>query len=408
MAQASILTYYEDDVIVKQDDPDKSLYKIISGKVALYLNYTKENEYLIGIQEFPSCFGEMTILAEKPSLYTVVALTETKILRVPEENFEIFIQNNPVNALAIMKTMAKNILLLDRNVKMLTEELSYMNEMVGTKTDQLQDIHNQLDMTSTDEEKISVKKGNKELSIYLKGHKNHPEIKCKTKKEYIHLKEFVCPHCGTKFITSCLNKAKINEKDLKKYSTYEMRYDYKEFQVEWYQVITCSHCYFSAFTDVFSKSDLVLYSEKYRDELRRAFSSLFLSFSSTRTLDFVFAQYYLALICANGIIDTKQIKARLWLNLSRLYEDARDKELANEAAKNAAKAFKKYHELSLLNANLEHRIGVNIAGRMYRAGNIETAKELALLIRTNIEEQTKYSEIAEAMILDIREKTNKQ
>ena len=33
MAQASILTFQEDEVIVKQGDPDKSLYKIISGKV---------------------------------------------------------------------------------------------------------------------------------------------------------------------------------------------------------------------------------------------------------------------------------------------------------------------------------------------------------------------------------------
>ena len=112
MAQATISTYQEDEVIVKQGDPDKSLYKIISGKVALYMNYEQENEYLMGIQTFPSCFGEMTILSGKPSLYTVVAVTETKILRVPEDNFETFIQNNTVNAIAIMKTMAKNISLL--------------------------------------------------------------------------------------------------------------------------------------------------------------------------------------------------------------------------------------------------------------------------------------------------------
>ena len=88
MAKAGITEYKEDDIVLKQGDPDKSLYKILSGQVAVYINYGSDDEYLVGIQSFPSCFGEMTILSGQPSFYTVVALTETKILCVPEENFE--------------------------------------------------------------------------------------------------------------------------------------------------------------------------------------------------------------------------------------------------------------------------------------------------------------------------------
>lgn len=409
MAQATISTYQEDEVIVKQGDPDKSLYKIISGKVALYMNYAQENEYLMGIQTFPSCFGEMTILSGKPSLYTVVAITETKILRVPEDNFETFIQNNTVNAIAIMKTMAKNISLLNMNIKMLTEEISYMSEQVGEKSEQVQALFDKLDTNSEDKEVASVIKNDKNFSIYLKGHKDHPEIKCMTQKKYTYLKEFVCPHCGTKFISACFNKASVDEKDLKKYNEYETRYDCESFRVEWYQIITCSHCYFSAFTDMFQKSDTILLrSEKYEDDLKRAFSSLFLNFSETRTLDFVFAQYYLALICAKGITDRKQVHARIWLNLSRLYEDVGERELANEAGRQAAEAFKKYHIESDLTTKLEHRICINIAGRLYAAGDIKEAKELAVLVRTDREDQTCYTRVAEDMIVDMRDKSNRQ
>ena len=90
MAKAGITEYKEDQIILKQGDPDKSLYKILSGQVAVYINYEKDDEYLVGIQAYPSCFGEMTILSGQPSFYTVVALTDTKILCVPEENFESF------------------------------------------------------------------------------------------------------------------------------------------------------------------------------------------------------------------------------------------------------------------------------------------------------------------------------
>ena len=65
----------------------------------------------MGLLTFPSCFGEMTILADQPSYYTVVALDDTKVLRVPESNFEAFIQGDHRNALSIMKTMAKNLAL---------------------------------------------------------------------------------------------------------------------------------------------------------------------------------------------------------------------------------------------------------------------------------------------------------
>ena len=184
MAQAGILMFEEDDVIVKQGDPDKSLYKIISGKVALYMNYMEDNEYLMGIQTFPSCFGEMTILSGKPSLYTVVAVTETKILRVPEDNFESFIQNNPVNAVAIMKTMAKNISLLNMNIKMLTEEIAYMSEQMEVQEETLL-TGSEKDALAEAKEAASVRKSDKDYSIYLKGHKDHPEIKCKANKKYL-------------------------------------------------------------------------------------------------------------------------------------------------------------------------------------------------------------------------------
>ena len=294
MAKAGITEYKEDEIILKQGDPDKSLYKILSGQVAVYINYGKEDEYLVGIQSFPSCFGEMTILSEQPSFYTVVALTETKILCVPEENFEGFIQGNPANAISIMKTMAKNISLLNMNIKMLNEEIAF-NSTEGT-------VGIQEDKSVVEENPIALS-GNQNYELYLPGHRGYGSVRCPASEKFTYLKEYVCPHCGTKFVAPCINAAALDKEDDKKDYRDDMRADYGDFCVEWYQIVTCTHCYFSAFTDFFRRDDNYLQKEAYRENLKNAFSNVFLNFTATRNMDFVFAQYYLALICVKGMKD---------------------------------------------------------------------------------------------------------
>ena len=128
MSGAAILECKENQVIVRQGDTEKSLYKVISGSVALYINYKRKDEYLVGVLSFPKCFGEITLLTGEPSYYTVVALTDVRVLRVPEANFEAFIQADPQNAMNIMKTMARNFSMVNMNMNMLIEDIREMSE----------------------------------------------------------------------------------------------------------------------------------------------------------------------------------------------------------------------------------------------------------------------------------------
>ena len=393
MAKTGITEYKEDEIILKQGDPDKSLYKILSGQVAVYINYGKEDEYLVGIQSFPSCFGEMTILSEQPSFYTVVALTEAKILCVPEENFEGFIQGNPANAIAIMKTMAKNISLLNMNIKMLNEEIAFRSSegSVGILEDK-----------NPVEESLITLSGNQNYEFYLPGHKGYGSMFCPASERFIYLREYVCPHCGTKFVAPCINITALDkEEDNKDYRS-DMRAYYEDFCVEWYQIITCTHCYFSAFTDFFRKEDNYLQKGAYGEKLKNAFSNVFLNFTATRNMDFVFAQYYLALICVKGMKDETLMESRLWLNLSRLYSDVGEIDLAIEAAGKAAGAY--MNGFSVLKPRVEHKICMSIAGIFFKYRCYKQAKELAFHLKTKKTEQSLYTRMAEDMIADIRKK----
>lgn len=397
MAKAGIIEYKEDEIILKQGDPDKSLYKILSGQVAVYINYGKDDEYLVGIQSFPSCFGEMTILSDQPSFYTVVAFTEAKILCVPEENFEEFIQKNPANAISIMKTMAKNISLLNMNVKMLNEELSYNAENQSGMSNDIIIQEGSLSLSS-----------NSNFEMFLPGHGAYASITCPPEEKLTHLKEYVCPHCGTKFIAASLNKASLDTEEDRKDFRDDMRVNCGSFHIEWYQIVTCTHCYFSAFIDFFRKDAALPVKEDYQEDLKKAFSKLFLNFTAIRDLDFVFAQYYLSLICVKGMKDETLMKSRIWLNISRLYEDAGERELSIAAVKKAAAAYRETHMHSILKPRVDHKICMNIAGRLYKNKLYKEAKEMAIFLRTEKSEPSFYTRMAEDMIADIRQKMEKE
>lgn len=391
MAKAGITEYKEDEIILKQGDPDKSLYKIISGQVAVYINYEQDDEYLVGIQSFPSCFGEMTILSGQPSFYTVIALTDTKILCVPEENFENFIQNNPANAIAIMKTMAKNISLLNMNVKMLNEEIAYTNaEGSNNKV-----VIEQNSMTLS---------GNNDYELYLPGHGKYESVSCPASENYTYLKEYVCPHCGAKFVATCINRVAVDSEDKIKDFRDDMRVNCVDFKVEWYQIITCTHCYFSGVMDFFIKGGNPIKKEKYNEDLKKAFSNVFLNFTSTRNMDFVFTQYYIALICIKGMEDETLMEARLWLNLSRLYADIGEDELSREAIKRAGEAYISTHGYSTLKPKVEHKICMSIAGALYKYEFYNEARELAVFLVMERTERSYYTRIAEDMIAELRKR----
>lgn len=124
MQKTSMQHFHEDEIILMQDDTKKEMYKILSGKVAVYFKYGLPEEYLIGILSEQRCFGELSILCGKPSTYTVVALEDTLVLCITENTFDDFIKNNSHNAISIMKNLANTVNTLSMNLSMIHEDMS--------------------------------------------------------------------------------------------------------------------------------------------------------------------------------------------------------------------------------------------------------------------------------------------
>ena len=113
--------------ILKEGEITLDMYKILKGHVEMYTGFGTENEVLLGLLGPGTCFGEFGILTKKPAIYTIIAYSNHKILRVTEELMMDFMKANPENVLQIMKNMANNMMRMQHQIGQLTTEIAELS-----------------------------------------------------------------------------------------------------------------------------------------------------------------------------------------------------------------------------------------------------------------------------------------
>ena len=231
-----------------------------------------------------------------------------------------------------------------------------------------------------------------EDSIFPKNHKGYPGI---TKPEYKVLtyeKEFKCIYCKKMFKADKVFLSKLFESQP---ARFDMRKFYKDFQLEWYDVYTCPHCYYTTLAAYYDDPKAIM-NAAIEEKLVAAKDALVLDFEAEKNIDFVFTQHYLALMCAPANIPRKrQIAARMWSGLSWLYEDVGDKEMELFAAEKAARAYEAVYSEDRLTPGQEQIVCMAIAGMLYRAGIEENLKKYILRVKSNRDGKKAYVEMAE-------------
>lgn len=228
--------------------------------------------------------------------------------------------------------------------------------------------------------------------LFPAGHKRYPGVQKPEYEKYLFDKEYRCPCCsktfrGRKIFTSKLVPSSPTRYDLRRY--------FKNFQMEWYDVITCPNCYFSAPTEYFLEPGRFL-KAKIRDRLAAAKKSVTLDFTAARDLDFVFTAHYLALLCAPAYSSNEQqIRLRLWSNLSWLYEDMGDAEMERLAAAKAAETGEALFTAGSLNPFQEQVVSLQIAGMLYRTGEREKVMHWVFQAKTAKMGKKVYATLAE-------------
>jgi len=235
--------------------------------------------------------------------------------------------------------------------------------------------------------------------IYPEGHKYYQGI---TRPEYANLvfpKEYECPCCKKPFTDYRVFRSKLFES---KPMRFDLRRFYTGFMTEWYDVITCHNCLFSTFHNYFTEPKPIQ-KAKFENELTAARSAIHMDFSAARDIDFVFTMYYLAMVCSEGYLSVgRQIRAKLWGNLSWLYEDVEDDEMSKYCAEKAAAAYEAVYTESRLTPTQEQITCLSIAGMQHRAGIDRNLKKFLFTAKTIKMGDKTYARLAEDFMFDIR------
>jgi len=236
-------------------------------------------------------------------------------------------------------------------------------------------------------------------NLYPEGHKHYPDI---THPEYAKLifpKDYNCPFCKKAFKDFRVFRSKLYETsptrfDLRKYFT--------DFQTEWYDILTCRSCFFSTFHNYFTDPKPIQ-KAKIDKTIAEARSQILIDFDAERNIDFVFTAHYLAILCADGYPAMgKQIRAKLWGNLSWLYEDVEDKEMEKFAATKAAEAYEQVYTESRLTPVQEQITCLSIAGMQHRAGIDNNLKKFLFTAKTLLAGDKTYAKLAEDFMFELK------
>lgn len=130
-------TFHADDMILKEGEVSDSMFKILSGSVAVFNRYGEKDEHLIGIYSKGRCFGELNVFSDLPCIYTAVAYNDVLVMRVTGDSLEEFIATNARNVIDIMQNMAHTVRMMQKNIEFLIDDFSQKEDEEQKKKDEV-------------------------------------------------------------------------------------------------------------------------------------------------------------------------------------------------------------------------------------------------------------------------------
>ncbi|MBP5223436.1 MAG: cyclic nucleotide-binding domain-containing protein [Lachnospiraceae bacterium] len=104
------ITYASGEVIFHEGELALTMFDILQGSVAIYLDYDSDQRQLLTVLKEQQLLGEMGLIEACPRSATAVAMEDgTTLQEIAEEEFYDFFQHNPERLLQIMRQMSARI-----------------------------------------------------------------------------------------------------------------------------------------------------------------------------------------------------------------------------------------------------------------------------------------------------------
>jgi uncharacterized protein (DUF2225 family) len=197
--------------------------------------------------------------------------------------------------------------------------------------------------------------------------------------KYVYEKNIACPVCEHTFKAYALRSSRL----VAERTEYDLRVRYKGVEPLYYDVVTCPKCWYSALADVFQHTGRRVRQAELDALMLPHKAEIGLNFGLIEDTATLFAGYYLALTCLPACFTEPRLLAgKLWLKLSRLYNDCGDEAMKRYAESNALAAYKAAYEKSRVPAKQMQQLCYIIGELCAAEGDADAARRYFFLAKT--------------------------
>ena len=218
--------------------------------------------------------------------------------------------------------------------------------------------------------------------------------------EYIYEKKYQCPICKSGFSALTVKQSKLFTENVEA----DLRVRYKDIEPLYFETVSCPSCFYSAGVDSFSAASA------NRNTFKQNMDKYYGTFTVTNGFDMntfsIFTGYYLAIACAPFVASptsTFSTLGKLWLKLSRLYDDCQDDEMSFYAREQSLTNYMDFYYKTPVTQAQSIQICV-LMGELYlRKNDYRNAKKYFFEAKVNKEGSLAYRKHAEDRLDDIRD-----
>jgi len=387
--------YSEEEIICRENDPGDEMYIILQGKVGIMLECVDGSCIKVGEICSGGFFGEMSVLEDLPRSATTISMGNTILLAIKKENFQVFIEKQPLTAINIMKGLSSRIRGLNSQIKRLStadSSLRNLSDEIETPKKTATAVLSKADI------EVST-----ESPIFPEGHKRYEFKGLSTNEDLVLKKSVTCPICGKNFETYMQRSTKLK---LEKIDT-DFRSHFEGFDQLFYNIWICPHCYYAENYNDFEKvrdgfkKIIQAATDKVKNNIPQA--------TAWPDINALFAMYYLTLYYYRFTSPTPFKQGKTWMQLSWIYKDYGDLEMYEYCCE---QALKHYHE-GFFNTTVEMSIENEqqcslLLGELYlRKKDMNTSYKLFAGAINKKAGSPIYNKMAEDQIQKLREMTKK-
>ena len=413
---AGFKEFKEGEVIFKENEMlNRNMYIIIKGDVGIFFKYTSIAPIKINELSAGEIFGEMSMFNPLMRTATAVASNDVVLLPINKENFEQVISKNPQVATEIIRVIGARLYRFHNKMPDEMKKSEQINPQFDYKKVAQTGFDRMLNVSEEEYERIVLNKKeevdeheenygdnliitNKEL-LFPKEQKTYGIPQPENANRYIIDDKVECPVCGGKFDVKFQLTSRLRLRE----TTHALRKIFDDFEPMWYNIWTCPHCLYSNFYYDYANVT-VSEGEAIKDYMKGYKSKIKVTTGENRTVDEVFAMYYLALKSAEAYSAPLANFSKLWIQLSWLYEDCGDEKLHKMATEQALKYYEQFrYESTKLSDEEEQRLCLVLAELKVQTGDYNGAIELLFAAKSNKEGTRFLQQKADRRLSEIRE-----